>query len=80
MTKQVWSPNRPKKPTVDPVYLQIKALLERDNRSNFAKANVCGLSPSTLRNWESGKVKRPESVSLQMVARMFGYDFRLVKK
>ena len=53
--------------------------LRADKRSNFAKANVSGLSPSTLKNWENGKVRRPQSVSVQMAYRMLGYELRPVK-
>jgi transcriptional regulator with XRE-family HTH domain len=56
----------------------VAALLERDRRSTWDLANDSGLSPSTIRNWERGKVRNPQSVSLQMAARSLGK--RLVLK
>lgn len=80
MTKPQWSKNRPRKPEVDPLYKKVVGLMERDKRSLYAKANVSGLSTSCLRSWQMGKVKRPQSVSLQMAAKMLGYELTLVKK
>lgn len=80
MSKQVWSKNRPIKPDSDPLLKQIVPLLQRDNRSNYAKANVSGLSPTTFRNWTRGKVKHPQAVSVAMAARMLGYELKLVRK
>lgn len=74
-----WSPDRPQRPDVDPMLGPLVERLRRDGRSNFAKANVSGLSPSTLKNWENGKVRRPQSVSVQMAYRMLGYELRPVK-
>lgn len=71
---------RPKKPDVDPLYLQIVRKLREDKRSTYAKAQVSGLSPATLRNWQERKVRRPQGVSLQMAARMLGYEIRLVER
>lgn len=76
MKKVSWSRDRPEKPDTDPLLPDVVALLLKDNRSNYAKANVSGLSPSTLRNWENGKVRRPQGVSLQMAYRMLGYELR----
>lgn len=75
----LWSPDRPEKPSVDPIYDQIRTLLLMDKRSTWAQANVSGLSTATLNNWQRGKVKRPQGVSLQMAARMLGYDIVLEK-
>jgi len=76
----VWNKNRPTKPIVDPLYKQIVKFLLQDNRSTYAKANVSGLSQSTLNNWIKGKVRRPQSVSLQMAADMLGKKLTLVDK
>lgn len=69
---KAWSPNRPVRPDVDPLYDEIRTLILMDPRSTWAMANVSGLSTSTLKNWADGKVKRPQGVSLQMAARMLG--------
>jgi predicted transcriptional regulator len=76
--KRLWSPNRPQRPARDPLLAQVTALLERDRRTTWELADDSGLSPSTIRNWERGKVRNPQSVSLQMAARSLGK--RLVLK
>lgn len=78
MTKQPkWDRDRPVKPDVDPLYLQITSMIQQDTRSTYAKANVSGLSTATINNWCKHKVKRPQSVSLQMAAKMLGYQITL---
>lgn len=71
MAKQ-WSKNRPVRPDTDPLYLQVKKLIAKDPRSTWAKANVSGLSPTTINNWMKGKTHHPQGTSLQMAARMLG--------
>lgn len=72
--------SRPNKPAVDPLYTQVVRLLRKDNRSNYAKSQVSGLSSATFRNWDQGTVRHPQSVSLQMAARMLGYKIVLVEE
>lgn len=71
--------NKPEKPNIDPMLDDIVLLLQKDNRSTYAKANVSGLSSSTLNNWVKGRVRHPQSVSLQMAYRMLGYELRRVR-
>lgn len=78
MNKITWSKDRPQEPVRDPMLDDLVELLAADKRSNFAKANVSGLSPSTLKNWENGKVRHPQSVSVQMAYKMLGYELRPV--
>lgn len=78
MKKPVWSKDRPQKPDRDPMLEDLVELLAADKRSNFAKANVSGLSPATFKNWQNGKVRRPQSVSVQMAYKMLGYELRPV--
>ena len=70
--KRLWSPRRPHRPETDPLFKQIVRELNRDNRTRWEKANRSGLSTTTLRNWEKGKVRHPQSTSLQMAARLLG--------
>lgn len=77
---RLWSPRRPQKPDTDPLYIQIVKLIQRDKRSRWSKANESGLSETTLRNWENGKVRHPQGVSLQLAARMLGKQIKLVDK
>jgi hypothetical protein len=69
---RLWSPNRPQRPESDPLYHQIRELLLKDRRTRWEQADHSGLSTTTLRNWERGKVKHPQSTSLQMAAAMLG--------
>lgn len=78
MSKVTWSKDRPQKPDRDPMLDDLLPLLAADPRSNFAKANVSGLSASTLRKWERGDVRRPQSVSVQMAYKMLGYELKPV--
>lgn len=61
MSKNTWSKDRPQKPNRDPMLDDLVELLVADKRSTFAKANVSDLSPSTLKNWENGKVGQFEA-------------------
>lgn len=79
MTKQ-WSKRRPVRPATDPLYQQIRRLIIEDKRSTWAKANVSGLSPSTIKNWSEGRVSHPQGTSLQMAARMLGKKIILEDK
>ncbi len=76
MSKYTWSKDRPQKPERDPMLDDLLPLLAADKRSTFAKANVSGLSASTLNNWQNGKVRRPQGVSIQMAYRMLGYELK----
>lgn len=76
MKKIPWSTNRPERPEDDPMLPDLLTLLEQDNRSVFAKADASGLSTSTIRNWMKKKVRRPQSVSVQMAYAMLGYELR----
>jgi hypothetical protein len=74
---RLWSPSRPERPEIDPLYLEVRRLLERDKRSVWVKADVSGLSTTTIYNWQKHKTKRPSGVALQMAARMLGRRIRL---
>lgn len=74
---RLWSPHRPQRPDVDPIYKEILKLVKRDRRSVWDKANDSGLSTTTFYNWQKGKTKRPSGVSLQMAAKMLGKRIRL---
>jgi len=78
MSKKEWSKDRPQKPERDPLLDDLLPLLAADKRSTFAKANVSGLSASTIRNWQNGQVRRPQAVSVQMAYRMLGYELKPV--
>jgi hypothetical protein len=69
---RLWSASRPVRPEIDPLYEELLALLDRDKRSVWQKANASGLSTTTIYNWQNGKTRRPSGVSLQMAAAMLG--------
>jgi hypothetical protein len=78
--QKAWSRNRPVRPDVDPLLKQIRFLIAKDPRSTWAKANVSGLSPTTINSWLKGKTRHPQAASLQMAARMLGKKLVLEDK
>lgn len=78
--KVQWSKNRPKKPDIDPLLVQIQSALGGDKRSKFKLADASGLSTSTFYNWEKNKVKHPKGMSLQMAGAMLGLELKFVPK
>lgn len=72
--------DKPQKPDRDPLLDDILLKLERDPRSTYAKSQVSGLSTATLNNWKHHRVRRPQSVSLQMAYAMLGYELVPVRK
>ena len=80
MTKRVlWSPDRPKRPDIDPMLDALRNALRTDDRSYLAKANVSGLAPLTIKRIEVGITKRPTSITVQMAYKMLGYELRPVR-
>lgn len=77
--KVPWSPDRPKRPDHDPMLADLRALLAADKRTYWVKANVSGLSPSTLKKIEDGTTRRPQGVTVQLAYRMLGYSLKPVK-
>lgn len=84
MAKQVkkfqWSKDRPVKPDVDPLLGDLQNLLSGDNRTPYALANASGLAPSTIANINKRVTRRPQGVTLQMLAASLGYDVVLKKR
>jgi hypothetical protein len=77
---KLWSPYRPQRPSVDPLYQDLAAEFNADTRSVWVKANESGLSTTTIYNWRKGKTKHPSSTSLQMAAKMLGYRIKIEKE
>lgn len=69
-----WSPNRPVKPESDPMLPDLSALILRDERSWYGKANASGLAPTTLRNLAMGVTRRPQALTVQMAYAMLGME------
>jgi hypothetical protein len=76
---KLWSPYRPQRPAVDPLYQDILEIFNADTRSVWTKANESGLSTTTIYNWRKGKTKHPSSTSLQLAAKMLGYTIKFEK-
>lgn len=76
--KPQWSKDRPQKPEIDPMLADLREALAADRRSTFAKANVSGLSPSTINDILNHKTRRPQAVTYQMAYKMLGYELRPV--
>lgn len=39
-----------------------------------------GVARSTFHNWESGKTRRPQHLTLKFALNAMGYDFKIAKK
>ena len=78
--KVQWSKDRPVRPDHDPMLGNLRSLLAADQRSYFAKANVSGLAPGTLKRIVDGTTRRPQGVTIQMAYAMLGYEIVAVKK
>lgn len=76
--RRLWSDGRPTKPESDPIIPSLGELLRSDNRSNYAKANVSGLAPSTLSNIVKNRTRRPQHLTVAMIYQMYGYELRPV--
>jgi hypothetical protein len=53
--------------------------LHADKRSMYAKANVSGLAPATIKRIQDGITRMPQSVTMQMAYRMLGYELKPVR-
>lgn len=70
--KREWSPTRPTLPDEDSLFSQVLVLLNKHGGSVWEKANMTGLSTSTLYNWQNRATRYPRAVSLQMAAKALG--------
>ncbi len=58
----------------DPILDLVNSLIEESNMSRLQIAVKCGVSISTLRNWDIGKTKRPQAVTVKFVLEAMGYS------
>lgn len=63
----------------DPIIDEILHLCKLDGRSLSAIAINAFLSPTTLHNWDKGKTRKPNNVSIDFTLRALGYERRIVK-
>ena len=63
----------------DPAIEQVLELLE-DNSMKFSQASdASGVAASTIRNWSTGKTRRPQNTTIEAVGRAAGYGRKWVK-
>jgi hypothetical protein len=77
--KIVWSKDRPRRPDVDPMLGELRALLALDKRNYRTKADRSGLAPSTIKKIEDGTTRRPMGTTVQMAYAMLGYRLTPVR-
>lgn len=76
-----WSASRPDKSKLeDNLAGQLFTELRKDQRSQWAMADKSGLSPGTIARYAHGDVRRPQSLSLQMLARSLGFKIVLQRR
>jgi hypothetical protein len=63
----------------DPIIDEMMALAKQDGRSLSAIAVQAYLSPTTAHNWDKGKTRKPNHVSVQFFLRAMGYEMQIVK-
>lgn len=61
----------------DPIVDKIRTIFEDHGKSIGDLAHGSGISNSTIRNWFSGKTKRPQFATAAAAVRTMGYDFIL---
>lgn len=74
-----WLREPPVRPIHEPAIKDIKILCAEDGRSVQALAERAGVSPSTLRNWFSGKTMRPQLPTVKAVLKAIGYNVVIMK-
>lgn len=57
----------------DPTLIELLILIEKSGKSWARISRETGVSYTTLRNWELGKTRRPQNVTMEFVARAVGY-------
>lgn len=57
----------------DPILELITRLVTDSGYSLAAIEDRCGVCASTIRSWQTGKTKRPQNATVEMVLRTLGY-------
>lgn len=58
----------------DPILDLVNHLIDESHMSLQGISNKCGVSYSTLRNWQVGKTKKPQAVTVKFVLEAIGYS------
>ncbi len=64
----------------DPVLELITKAITDSGLSLSRISDLCGVSRWTLHAWESGKVKRPQNLTVEFVLKALGYERIIVKR
>lgn len=67
-------------PLMNDVIDLIHVALKAGQHTVFSIATAAGVSPGMIKNWLEGITKRPQAHSLRLVAEVFGYELKLVRK
>ena len=58
----------------DPMIDLVCHLIEKDGRKYSELAEKSGVAATTMRNWDKGKTRRPQNITIRAVLRTVGYD------
>ncbi len=80
-TFREWSKSRPdKKKMEDTVADQLFGMLQQRKESNWTMADHSGLSDGTIAKYRKRQTKRPQGLSMQMLAEAMGYEIVVRRK
>src|SRR5712664_652465 len=63
----------------DPIIDEMLYLAKKDGRSLSSIAHAAFMSPTTILNWDKGKTRRPNHISISSFTRAMGYEMKFVK-
>lgn len=64
----------------DPIIKEIKFIMHTEGLSVSRISKASGVSNGTIRNWITGKTRRPQHASVMAALRGSGYDMVVKKK
>jgi len=62
----------------DPVLILVTRVITDSGMALKAIENKCGVTAHTMRQWQSGKTKRPQNATVDMVLRTLGYTRQVI--
>ena len=64
----------------DPAIFAVRDAIEKSKATWDTVCEDSGVSKSTLYNWLQGPTRRPQFATLNAVARVIGFEFRLLRR
>lgn len=64
----------------DPILDEVHRAIELSGLTWTQISNRCGVSKSCLRNWELGKTRRPQHITIKFVLETCGYTTKVVPR